>query len=197
MPSSLFNVKEQLTFYGAYHNNTVNVFIHELFVPLLLWTFQVYTAVIPLPSFVPSIHYQINEYLAFDLNVAAIHAALYIIYYFMLEPTAAAMYTPQMLVSLLSATAFSYRPQGVLIAVVTHIISWLFQFAGHGFAEGRSPALLDNLIGAVVLAPFFVHLEILFALGYRPKLHQEIQNSIGTEILRVQRAEKEKKAKAE
>lgn len=27
----------QLTFYGAYHNNPINITIHEIFVPILLW----------------------------------------------------------------------------------------------------------------------------------------------------------------
>lgn len=43
---------------------------------------------------------------------------------------------------------------------------------------------------AVVLAPFFVHLEVLFALGYRPQLHNELKKSIDEEIARVKKAEK-------
>ena len=43
---------------------------------------------------------------------------------------------------------------------------------------------------AVVLAPFFVHLEVLFALGYRPQLHKELKKSIDEEIARVKKAEK-------
>jgi hypothetical protein len=49
---------------------------------------------------------------------------------------------------------------------------------------------------AVVLAPFFVHLEVLFALGYRPKMHKRINNSIGVEIARIRRLEAEKKRKS-
>jgi 2-hydroxy fatty acid dioxygenase len=49
---------------------------------------------------------------------------------------------------------------------------------------------------AVVLAPFFVHLEILFALGYRPQLHHDIKNSVGVEITKLRRAEGDKKRAA-
>ena len=42
-----------------------------------------------MPSFMPTIHYAFNDYLVFDLNYATIHAALYLVYYFILEPVAA------------------------------------------------------------------------------------------------------------
>jgi uncharacterized membrane protein YGL010W len=41
---------------------------------------------------------------------------------------------------------------------------WLAQFLGHGLLEGRSPALLDNLLQAFFMAPVFVLLEV----GTRP-----------------------------
>ena len=44
---------------------------------------------LPVPDFFPLVHLAFNDYLAFDLNWSAIHAALYIVYYFVLEPTAA------------------------------------------------------------------------------------------------------------
>lgn len=48
-------------------------------------------------------------------------------------------------------------------------------------------------VKALVLAPFFVHLEILFALGYRPQLHHDIKNSVGVEIARIRKIEGDKK----
>jgi 2-hydroxy fatty acid dioxygenase len=77
-------------------------------------------------------------------------------------------------------------------------ICWIAQFIGHGVAEKRAPALLDNLIGAIVLAPFFVHLEILFAVGYRPGMHKRLVNDIGKEIARIKKIEGDKRrAKAQ
>lgn len=52
-----------------------------------------------------------------------------------------------MVLSVLSATAFSQRPDYLTKAVSIHAFSWIAQFIGHGFAEGRAPALLDNLVG--------------------------------------------------
>ncbi|RDB23179.1 putative endoplasmic reticulum membrane protein C16E8.02 [Hypsizygus marmoreus] len=194
--STLFDVNTQLTFYGAYHSNKVNVLIHIICVPILLWTFQVLASELPIPSFVPTVHYTINEYLRFDLNVSAIHAGLYIAYYFILEPVAAILYAPQLTLSLLTATAFSHGSGHISQAAILHGVCWIAQFLGHGLAEKRAPALLDNLIGAVVLAPFFVHLELLFGLGYRPALHKRIQNETGKEITRIRKAQGERKRAA-
>lgn len=57
----------------------------------------------------------------------------------------------------------------------TQIFTWVPQVAAHKVFEGRSPALLDNLAQAFLLAPFFVFLEVLFKFGYRPDLHKDIQ----------------------
>jgi len=102
-----------------------------------------------------------------------------------------------MVFTVLTATAFAQRQGYVSTAAAVHTFSWIAQFLGHGFAEGRAPALLDNLLGAVVLAPFFVHLEILFALGYRPAMHKRINNAIGKEIARIRKAEADKRRKAQ
>lgn len=44
---------------------------------------------IPVPDFIPAIQYQVNDYLVFDLNWAAILTGFYVAYYFALEPFAA------------------------------------------------------------------------------------------------------------
>lgn len=97
------------------------------------------------------------------------------------------------------------------------------QFLSHFLIEGRAPALLDNLLGgpflflipacpiipnglliqgkpsipptALVLAPFFTWLEMLFYFfNYRPDLKHQIQNEAGKRIVAMN---KEKRAKLE
>jgi len=194
--AQLFDVDHQLTFYGAYHSNRINIFIHIICVPILLWTFQVLASQLPVPSFVPAIHHTFNDYLSFDLNWVTIHAGLYLAYYLALEPVAALLYAPQLVVSVLTATAYSRSKDHIFNAAILHGASWIAQFLGHGLAEKRAPALLDNLVGAVVLAPFFVHLEVLFGLGYRPDMHKRINNEIGKEIARIRKAEGNQKRAA-
>lgn len=48
------------------------------------------------------------------------------------------------------------------VVLVIQIVCWTGQFIGHGVFEKRAPALLDNLIQAFVMAPFFVLLEVLY-----------------------------------
>lgn len=63
-----------------------------------------------------------------------------------------------------------------------NVVCWIAQFIGHGKFEGRAPALLDNLVQALFLAPFFVWFEILFALGYRPDLKRRIDKMVEEDI---------------
>ncbi|KIP07727.1 hypothetical protein PHLGIDRAFT_89225 [Phlebiopsis gigantea 11061_1 CR5-6] len=194
--SDLFNVRKQLVFYGAYHNNPTNVRIHMIFVPLIVWSWVAIQTSFPHPAFLPEVHYKFNDYMVFDLNYATLYALANWLYYFSLEPLAALLYLPQYTLMLLTAIAFGYRPDGLTVGFAIQAVSWVMQFAGHGFAEKRAPALLDNLLGAVVLAPFFVHLEVLFILGYKPQLHKDIQNGIGVEIAKMKKAAGDKKRSA-
>lgn len=71
-----------------------------------------------------------------------------------------------------------------------HIVSWIAQFVGHGKYEGRKPALLDNLIQALGLAPLFVWYETLWRWGLMRKLEVEVKRGVEDEVLRIQQKEK-------
>lgn len=77
-----------------------------------------------------------------------------------------------------------------------HAVSWIAQFIGHGVFEKRAPALLDNLVQALMLAPLFVWMEILFFFGYRSELKQRFEKNVELEILKF-RKEKEQEKKTE
>jgi len=196
--SKLFDVTHQLAFYGAYHANKWNILIHVFGVPILFWSWQVISNDFPIPSFIPTYHYTINKYLEFDVNFAFLYASVYFIYYFILEPFATVLYAPLMLLSLLTARAYSsnHPDHRMAVGVAIHAFAWASQIAGHKFAEGRSPAIVDNFVGAVVLAPLFVHLELLFLLGYRPTLFKQVQNEVGKEITKFRKADGDKKRAA-
>lgn len=57
------------------------------------------------------------------------------------------LYTPFFTAVFLSAMKFSHRPDHMALAFAVHAFAWICQFAGHGFAEKRSPAILDNILG--------------------------------------------------
>jgi len=108
----------------------------------------------------------------------------------LLEPVAGTILLP----ILIGWTAFSNHLtstnayQANVAAVVVEIVAWGAQFVGHGVFEGRAPALLDNLLQALVLAPFFVFMEILFMCGYRPELQKRVEESVETEIQKFKAA---------
>jgi len=183
------HLEKQMLFYGAYHHNNINVAIHIVCVPAILMTILLLltnTPAIPLPPWlsVPNL----------PANVGTIGAVLYSTLYILMEPVAGAMLAPLIvggtayanhLTSTYPATANSW-------AGAIFITSWIAQFIGHGKFEGRAPALLDNLVQALFLAPFFVWFEILFSLGYRPDLQRRLNKGVEEEI-RKYRAEKEKR----
>jgi uncharacterized membrane protein YGL010W len=69
-----------------------------------------------------------------------------------------------------------------LVALFIQLVSWGLQIAGHYFFEKRSPAFLDNLIQSFLLAPLFVFVEVMFALGYRPTLRKRINDKVKASI---------------
>ncbi|KAG7562864.1 hypothetical protein FFLO_01693 [Filobasidium floriforme] len=183
------NVKKQLTFYASYHSNPVNIAIHMVCIPMILWSFLLILAHVPLTSAAPK---TIAPFLSFQNNAALWYNSAYVLYYFALEPFGALTYLPQAILSQLTVTHLASFPSStqslpgpfkgvgsMKLALLVQLFSWLSQFIGHGAAEGRAPALLDNLLQAVVLAPFFSHLEFLFlAFNYNPKLQAEIKQGV-------------------
>jgi uncharacterized membrane protein YGL010W len=112
----------------------------------------------------------------------------------LMEPVAGAMLAPILigvtaygdhLTSTYGATANKWAG-GVFLA------SWIAQFIGHGKFERRAPALLDNIVQALLLAPFFVWFEILFTLGYRPELKKRVDKAVEEDIRKF----KEKKTQS-
>ncbi|KAF2161784.1 hypothetical protein M409DRAFT_27841 [Zasmidium cellare ATCC 36951] len=181
------NLEKQLLFYGAYHHDPVNIGIHITFVPILLLTgflFGTNSPALPTPDWltIPNL----------PLNLGTIACFIYSSLYILMEPVAGAMLAPL----LVGGTAYAnhltsaYGMKANYIAIGVHIVSWLVQFVGHGVFEGRAPALLDNLVQAIFLAPFFVWLEVLFMLGYRPELKARLDSNVEKEIAKF-RSEKE------
>ena len=109
-----------------------------------------------------------------------------------MEPVAGALLAPL----LIGGAAWgnhltsTYGPIANYWAAGLHVFSWVAQFIGHGVFEGRAPALLDNLVQAIFLAPFFVWMEILFFLGYRPELKARLDKAVEQEIRKVRDSKK-------
>lgn len=119
-----------------------------------------------------------------ELNLGVIAASVYSLLYLLLEPFAGFLLA---IVCMAGAASANYlrqqNPDSTFQgALAVHIVCWIFQFIGHGKYEGRAPALLDNLVQAIFLAPMFVWLEILFKLGYRPELRARVNKKVQIEV---------------
>ncbi|KAL2834726.1 hypothetical protein BJY01DRAFT_252908 [Aspergillus pseudoustus] len=174
------NLEKQLLFYGAYHNNPINVAIHITCVPILLFTGIAMASNSPVLIKLP----EVLQFENLPANVGTIAAFIYATFYILLEPVAGAIVAPFIIGAaalgnhLLAAYGMTanYWFGGI------HAVSWILQFVGHGAFEGRAPALLDNLVQALLLAPLFVWMEVLFIFGYRPELKARYDASVEKEI---------------
>lgn len=188
------DLASQLAFYRAYHFNSTNVAIHLVCIPIILLS----TIAFLTPVNVLGDSYE-------HVNLGSIIAVGYGLFYVFLDSQ---LGIPTMSVLVAAAYGFkeyylslgqfsSVKPeQFVHIAIIAHISSWLAQFYGHAFHEKRAPALTDNLLQALVLAPFFVSFEIAFGLGLRADLKKQMDNKAGVIFRDMKHEEHLKQKKA-
>eukprot|EP01097_Dermamoeba_algensis_P008502 TRINITY_DN5699_c0_g1_i1.p1 TRINITY_DN5699_c0_g1~~TRINITY_DN5699_c0_g1_i1.p1 ORF type:complete len:211 (-),score=46.52 TRINITY_DN5699_c0_g1_i1:107-739(-) len=186
---SPFDLPSQISYYAAYHDNKINKAIHFIGVPLLLWSALVLLALIPfqveLPVKLDFLPY--SEYLV--ANAAFFVAVVYSLYYIVLEPVAGSLATVCITSALISANAYAFNNERAWeIAALIQVVAWVSQFIGHGVFEGRRPTLIDNLIQALLLAPFFVFFELLFFFGYRPALQRQVHKFVADRLKKINSA---------
>lgn len=144
--------------------------------------------------------FNVPDFLSVDYlppNLGTIAAFIYSIFYVLLEPVAGGLIAP-LVIGSAACGNYLLGSYGMIVnyyAVGIHIVSWLAQFVGHGKFEGRAPALLDNLVQALLLAPLFVWMEILFFFGYRRELKQRMDKNVEVEIEKFRKEKEQKKGK--
>ena len=156
-------IEDQMSFYAAYHQDARNKATHFIGVPAIM-----------LSLFIPL------AWIGFDaggltISAAMVFAAVVLMYYFFLDvPLALAMLVVTGLLVLVAENIAALGPvQGWIWFGVLFVGGWLLQLVGHAY-EGRRPALADNLF-QIFVAPIFLAAEVFFALGYKPHLHQRVQ----------------------
>lgn len=93
---------------------------------------------------------------------------------------------------------YSVDPKtSTLVAGAIFLAAWILQFIGHGKFERRAPALLDNLMQALLLAPLFVWLEMLFFFGYRRELQARVEKQVERNIAQFKAEKSSKNGKAQ
>jgi uncharacterized membrane protein YGL010W len=153
-----------MSVYAAYHQDGRNKATHFIGVPAII-----------LSLFIPL------AWIRFDaggvtITAAMVFAAVVVLYYFFLDvPLALAMLAvTAFLVFVGQRIADLGAVRGWIWFAVLFVGGWILQLVGHVY-EGRKPALADNLF-QIFVAPIFLAAEVFFALGYKPRLHENVQN---------------------
>jgi uncharacterized membrane protein YGL010W len=156
-------LEDQMSFYAAYHQDARNKATHFVGVPII-----VFSLMIPLG-------WLRMDAGGFALSAALVVVAILLAYYLVLDLALGLAMAVVFALMLWGAEPLSQAPLLVSLAcfVVLFVAGWALQLWGHVY-EGRKPALVDNLF-QIFVAPIFLAAEVFFALGYKPKLHEEVQ----------------------
>lgn len=169
MGKGLFDLERHFAFYGAYHSNPVNVLIHVLFVWPIFYTSLVLFHFTP-----PIVHLPISfaGVDGIDLNFGFVAALFYGLFYLAMDRKAGFLAALLCILCWFGSDRLAGRLGFSLawkVVLASQLFCWTSQFIGHGVFEKRAPALLDNLSQALLMAPFFVLLEVLQSFfGYEP-----------------------------
>lgn len=149
--------------YGAYHRDARNIASHLIGVPVIVVAVAV---LLSRPAFDAG---------ALHLSAAWAAIVLLLAYYFVLDVALALLMTPLLALAAWFGAWCAALPtsQWLSIGVGAFVAGWAVQFVGHVF-EGRKPAFLDD-VASFIIAPLFVVVEVLCALGLRKDLHAALR----------------------
>ncbi|QLQ79803.1 hypothetical protein HG537_0C04520 [Torulaspora globosa] len=160
--ATALDLRSQLRFYKWYHHQKVNVAIHALFVPTILFSTM-------------CILHRVKLYN--EITLTHLFTLCYSIYYLLLSPAAGLLAT-----SILMAVNVALDTNSIHLSLPNElslfVLGWICQFTGHTLFEKNRPALVDNLLQSLVLAPYFILFELLFKLGFMPQLQAQLEQDI-------------------
>jgi len=184
-------------FYGEYHSNDTNKKIHYVFVPTIVGSLAVLLARVKVADvlnhvslnslfkYVPAIPSYIAGPGASQPSVAFILTAGYASYYLYICSRAKLASVGVTAAALMMLTwigseriALTYGAAVVAPAAAIQVLSWAAQIYGHQVHEKRSPAFVDNISQALVMAPLFVYMEILQDFGYLKAFNKQAEAEI-------------------
>jgi uncharacterized membrane protein YGL010W len=159
-------IEDRMAGYSAYHRDFRNKITHFFGVPMVYYSPLIALGWIRFDLF------------GLDLSISWILFALVMIWYFTLDVRLSIL---MLLISLpivyltdiISKMEFQ---QSLYIFLGIKLFGWVIQLIGHVF-EGRRPALVDNLVQAL-MAPLFLIAEVQFALGMRKELFDAVESRV-------------------
>jgi uncharacterized membrane protein YGL010W len=157
---------EHMAAYAAYHRDTRTRLTHFVGVPAIVF------AMLVLLSLACVTIADVGISLAMVLVVVMI--GLYLTLDRVVGLTLAVLILPLLWAAEMAARQSLPVSLGVFLACF--VGGWAVQLLGHRF-EGNRPALLDNLFH-ILVAPAFLAAELLFALGFRRELSEEVERRL-------------------
>ncbi|KAA8733868.1 DUF962 domain-containing protein [Acinetobacter qingfengensis] len=154
---------QNLSQYAAYHLSRKNIMTHIIGIPLIV------ASIILLLARVQFI------LLGWDISLAHLMIALSCLFYLRLDIVLGSVLLMVFVLFLLMLSPIAQMPTLIWLSSVLglFIIGWIFQFIGHYF-EKMKPAFFDDIKG-LLIGPLFIAAELLFMLGYKPNLQQQVQ----------------------
>jgi uncharacterized membrane protein YGL010W len=159
---------DHLSNYADYHRERRNIATHFIGIPAIV---VAVATLLSRPAF--------DVGLPIALSPAIFVVGAFIAFYFRLDVRFGLLMTALLVPTLFVGAAFAAQSTGVWLGagIGLFVGGWIVQFIGH-FFEGRKPAFVDDLVG-LVIGPLFVAAEVVFALGLRKELADEVTRRAG------------------
>jgi len=156
---------KELMLYRQYHTQKITKITHFIGVPCLIFALMIFTG---------WIHIAVPRILDISLVWPLLIALL--IHYYRLDVLLAAGLTV-ILILMTVLSQFISQPEinwaGFFVFLFFFIIGISLQLIGH-YYERKKPALIDNF-SQILIAPMFLFAELMFAIGYRQDLQEEMK----------------------
>ncbi|RUO63380.1 Uncharacterized membrane protein YGL010W [Pseudidiomarina planktonica] len=155
-------ITDHLAQYAAYHRNFKNILTHLVGIPMIVLAL---ITLLSRPDFVIS---------GLSISPANILVIVAVIFYVRLDIPLGLLMALLLWICLNVGSAIAQLSTGewLMWGIGLFVVGWVFQFIGHYF-EGRKPAFVDDIMG-LAIGPLFVVAEVVFMLGLRKPLKQEI-----------------------
>jgi len=162
-PSTQKTLTDHLAQYAAYHRNKKNIATHLIGIPMI---------VVALIILLSRPDFAIDRMTISPANLVVIAA---VIFYVRLDVPLGLLMTFLLWVCLGIGSHIAALPTAVWLSwgIGLFVVGWIFQFIGHYF-EGKKPAFVDDIMGLAV-GPLFVVTEVVFMLGLRKPLKNDIE----------------------
>lgn len=156
-------IAEHLAQYGDYHREHRNIITHLIGIPMI---------VVALLTLLSRPEFTVGYLLLTPANLLVFVA---VIFYIRLDIKLGLLMTVLLWLCLNLARDFAAMSTTAWLSwgIGLFVVGWVFQFVGHYF-EGRKPAFVDDIMG-LAIGPLFVVAEVVFMLGLRRDLKQQVE----------------------